>query len=121
MFTPPAYQFTDHKFEQAVASQQDARQRDAEFTFDALRAQIEALRESAAPKTDVGLVVPFSGEILHVREVGWKGRNVIFVKGDLKGQRVCLVLHHTQLQILLVPVDVKGEPAPILYLVPNPE
>lgn len=103
----------------AALARHDAAERDAAFTFEAFKAQLEALR-SRHEGADIGLVVPVSGKVLQVREVGWEGRNVIFVNGLLDGKRASLIIHHTQLQILLVPVTVDtGAPAPVLYLVPK--
>ncbi len=107
----------------AALARWDAQERDAEYTFIALRTQIEALRESAAAEgNEVGWLVPFSNDVVHVREVGWEGRTVIFVGGTLHDKPVRLVLHHSQMQMLLVPVKPEtGEPARVLYLVPKPE
>ena len=111
----------DYKLEEAQRARWAAAERDAEYTFLALRYQVEALEKSAAAEgNEVGLVVPFSTDIVHVREVGWEGRTVIFIVGTLRDKPVRLVLHHSQLQMLLVPVKPEtGEPARVLYLVPK--
>ena len=111
----------DYKLREARDSRHEAQQRDAEFTFLALRNQVEELQAEAAKQgSEVGLLAPFSAEVLHVREVGWTGRNTIHIKGIRAGSEVRLVLHHTQLQMLLVPVGPEsGEPAKVVYLVPD--
>lgn len=95
-------------------------ERDAAATFAALKAQIEAIEET--PGTNVAVGVPFSNELLYVQQLGYEGRNVIFMVGERAGTRVRLVLHHTQLQIMLVPVaqdsDKRGK---VLYMVPTPQ
>lgn len=111
---------TDYKLEEARQARWEAGERDAAFTFQALQAQVEALQESAiADGAEVGLMIPFAAEVVHVRQVGWQGRNTLFVVGTLNKKPVRLVLHHSQLQMLLVPVMPEaGGPARVLYLVP---
>ena len=110
------------KLIEAVEARRDAAERDAKHTFLALKEEIENLERSIAPQgAEVGLAIPLSGDVLHVRQVSYNGRNVITVLGELKEKRVSLVLHHTQLQILLVPVMPIGAPARVLYLVKTDE
>lgn len=61
------------------------------------------------------MLVPFSTEIVHVRELGWEGSTVNFVVGTLRDKPVRRVLYHSQVQMLLVPVKPEtGEPARVL-------
>ena len=95
---------------------------DAAATFAALRAQIEAIE--ATPGGDVGVAVcmPFSNEMLYVQQLGYEGRNVIFLIGERAGTKVRLVFHHTQLQVLLWTVNQGSEKrSKVLYIVPDPE
>lgn len=95
-------------------------QRDAMTTFAALKAQIDAIENDPEnPHVGVGVIVPFSNDIIHVQQLGYEGRNIIFLVGERNGARVRLVLHHTQLQVLLVPVKHEAEkPSKVLYIVP---
>ena len=100
-------------------------ERDAIATFAALRAQIEAI-ESTGVNVAVGACMPFSNEMLYVQQLGYEGRNVIFLVGERAGARVRLVVHHNQLQVLLVPVNREngqdsGKQAKVLYIVPDEE
>lgn len=96
-------------------------ERDAAGTFAALRAQIEAIEESPGPSVAVGVVLPSTKETLYVQQLGYEGRNVIFMVCEHAGTRVRLVMHHSQLQVMLVPVAQEGEKrAKVLYMVPAP-
>ncbi|MBL9103139.1 MAG: hypothetical protein JNL82_19490 [Myxococcales bacterium] len=95
-------------------------ERDAAGTFAALRAQIESIEE--APGMNVAVGVPFGNEVLYVQQLGYEGRNTIFMVCERGGTRVRLVMHHSQLQVMLVPVAQESEkPAKVLYMVPTPK
>lgn len=97
-------------------------ERDAAGTFAALRAQIEAIEESPGFSVAVGVVLASTNETLYVQQLGYEGRNVIFMVCERAGTRVRLVMHHSQLQVMLVPVAQEGEKrAKVLYMVPTPE
>ena len=78
----------DYKLREARDSRHEAQQRDAEFTFLALRNRWRSQAEAAKQGSEVGLLAPFSAEVLHVREVGWTGRNTIHIKGIRAGSEV---------------------------------
>lgn len=97
-------------------------ERDAGGTFAALRAQIEAIEETPGTNVAVGAYLPFSSEILYVQQLGYEGRNVIFMIGERAGTKVRLVMHHSQMQVMLVPVQQGSEKAgKVLYIVPSGE
>jgi hypothetical protein len=95
-------------------------ERDAAATFAALKAQVEAIEETPGTGVAVGVCMPFSNEVLYVQQLGYEGRNVIFMVVERAGTKVRLVQHHTQLQVMLVPVSEGEKRAKVLYMVPKP-
>lgn len=93
-------------------------ERDAAGTFLALRTQIETIEETGM---SVAVGVPFGNEMLYVQQLGFEGRTTIFMVCERAGTKVRLVMHHSQVQVMLVPVEQQSEkPAKVLYMVPTP-
>lgn len=95
-------------------------ERDAAGTFAALRAQIESLEDS--PGIGVAVGVKFGDELLYVQQLGYEGRTTIFMICERGGRKVRLVQHHSQLSVMLVPIEQESEKrAKVLYMVPSPK